>query len=67
MRIVQVPLWWSLALGVGVFIASIDGDMAAAITFASVFGFIFGGHMQVIRKTQPRPVLVRKSHRRKHS
>lgn len=52
MRLLQIPLWWTLALIVGLFFASANGDLAASITFASVFGFVFGGGMQAI-KTRP--------------
>ena len=51
MRLLQIPLWWTLALGVGLYFASANGDLAASITFASVFGFIFGGGMQAVKKT----------------
>lgn len=51
MRLLQIPLWWTLTLIVALFFASANGDLAASITFASVFGFVFGGGMQAIKTT----------------
>lgn len=49
MRFIQMPLWLAIAMGLAVFLGSIDKDLATALIFASVFGLVYGGGMSLLK------------------
>ncbi|MGD8326234.1 MAG: hypothetical protein PVF65_04910 [Sphingomonadales bacterium] len=55
MRWLHSPLSWTLGLIVSLYFSSAIGDLAAAITFAGVFSFVFIG----LQALQPLPIKMR--------
>ncbi|MFZ5609053.1 MAG: hypothetical protein ACOY99_05550, partial [Pseudomonadota bacterium] len=45
--------WWTIGFGLAAYLASMDGDLTAALVFAAVFGIVFGGGMQAIKRAPP--------------
>ncbi|MEO0412725.1 MAG: hypothetical protein AAF221_12895 [Pseudomonadota bacterium] len=50
MRLLQLPLWLAVSVGLAVFFGSIDKDFAAALIFASIFGLVYGGGMSMLKR-----------------
>lgn len=50
MRLLQLPLWLAIALGLAVFFGSIDKNFGATLVFASIFGLVYGGGMSMLKR-----------------
>lgn len=50
MRFLQIPLWLCIALGVAVYLGSVDKNLATALIFASIFGLVYGGSASLLKR-----------------
>ncbi|MEM6834487.1 MAG: hypothetical protein AAF562_12790 [Pseudomonadota bacterium] len=50
MRLLQLPLWLAIGLGLAVFLSSINKDIATLLIFGSVFGLVYGGGMAMLKR-----------------
>ncbi|MEM7569346.1 MAG: hypothetical protein AAF337_06085 [Pseudomonadota bacterium] len=50
MRLLQLPLWLCIGIGLAIFFGSINKDMATALIFGSTFGLVYGGGMAMMKK-----------------
>lgn len=50
MRLLQLPLWLAIGIGLAVFLSSINKDIATLLIFGSVFGLVYGGGMAMLKR-----------------